>query len=65
MITYCKNKNDKSKKKNKEYKTITTIINTFFDTFVIIATTTSSNALSLTGIGLIVMPKSTATTCGI
>ena len=59
MITYFKDKNHKSKKKYKKYKTITTILKSF-DTFVIIATTSSSITLSLTGICLIVIPISTA-----
>ena len=64
MITYCKNKNHESKNKYKESKTITTILKTF-DTFVIILTTSYSITLSLTGIGLIVIPISSATACGI
>ena len=36
-----------------------------FDTFLIIATTSSSITLSPTGIGIIAMPISTATTCGL
>ena len=64
MITYFKDKNNKSKKKYKKYKTITTILKSF-DTFVIIATTSSSITLSLTGTGLIVIPISTATACGL
>ena len=64
MITYFKDKNHKSKKKYKNYRTITTILKSF-DTFVIIATTSSSITLSLTGIGLIVIPISTATACGL
>ena len=62
MITYFKDKNNKSKKKYKNYKTITTIIK-LFDTFVIIATTSSSITLNLTGIGLIAIPKTTASAC--
>ena len=62
MITYFTDKNNKSKKKYKKYRTITTILKSF-DTFVIIATTSSSITLSLTGIGLIVIPISTATAC--
>ena len=58
MITYFKDKNNKSKKRYKNYKTITTILKSF-DTFVIIATTSSSITLSLTGIGLIAIPIST------
>ena len=64
MITYFKDKNNNSKNKYKKYKTITTILKSF-DTFVNIATTSSSMTLSLTGIGLIAIPKSTATTCGL
>ena len=63
MITYFKNKNNKSKKKYKKYKTSITILKSF-DTFVISATTSSSITLSLTGVGLIVIPISTATACG-
>ena len=63
MITYFKDKINKSKKRYKNYKTITTILKSF-DTFVIIATTSSSITLSLTGIGLIAIPISTATACG-
>ena len=59
MITYFKDKNHNSKNKYKKYKTITTILKSL-DTFVIIATTSSSITLSLTGIGLIVIPISTA-----
>ena len=61
MITYFKDKNNKS---NKKYKTITTILKSF-DTFVIIATTSSSINLSLRGTGLIVIPISTASACAL
>ena len=64
MITYFKDKNNKSKKKYKKYKTLTTILKSF-DTFVIIATTSSSIFLSLTVIGLVAIPISTATACGL
>ena len=64
MITYFKDKNNKSKKIYKKYKTITTLLKSF-DTFVIIATTSSSITFSLTGIGLIVIPKSTASACAL
>ena len=64
MITYFKEKNHKSKKKYKKYKIITTLLKSF-DTFVIIATTSSSITLSLTGIKLIVIPISTATACSL
>ena len=64
MIQYFKDKNNKSKKKYKKYKTLTTVQKSF-DTFVIIATTSSSITLSLTGIGLIAIPIPTATACGL
>ena len=43
---------------------ITTKIKSF-DTFLVIATTTNSIKLSLKGIGLIAIPISTATACGL
>ena len=64
MITYFKDKNNKWKKVYKKYKTTTTILKSF-DTFVIIATTSSSITLSLTGFDLIVIPISTATAGGL
>ena len=64
MITYFKYENNKSKKKYEKYKTFTTILISF-DTFVIIATTSSSFTLSLTGIGLVVIPISTSTASGL
>ena len=62
MITYFIDKNHKSKKKYKSYKTITTKLKSF-DTFVIIATTSSSTTWSVIGIALIAIPISTATAC--
>ena len=64
MITYFKDKNNKSKKKYKKYKTLTTILKSF-DTIVIIATTSTSITLSLTGFGLIVIPISSSIACGL
>ena len=61
-VTYSKDKNSKSKKKYKKYQTNTTILKSL-DTFVINATTSSSKTLSLTGIGLRMIPISTASTC--
>ena len=63
IIQYFKHKNNKSNKKKKQ-KTLTTKLKSF-DTFVIIATTSSSFTLSVTVIGLIAIPKSTATACGL
>ena len=62
MITYFKDKNNKSKKKYKKYKTLTTLLKSF-DTIVVIATTSTSISLSVIGIGLKVIPISTATAC--
>ena len=64
MTTYFKDKNNKLKKKYKKFKTITTILKSF-GTLVIITTTSSSITLSLTGIGFIAIPISTATACGL
>ena len=64
MITYFKDKNNKSKKRYKKYKTLTTILKSF-DTIVVIVTTSASITLSVTGIGLIAIPISTATACGL
>ena len=64
MTTYFKDKNNKPKEKYKKYKRITTLLKSF-DTFVTIDTITSSITLSLTGIGLIAISKSTATACGL
>ena len=64
MITYFKGKNNKSKKKYKKYKTLTTTVKSF-DTFVNIATTSSSITVSLTRIGLIAIPISTVSACAL
>ena len=64
MIKYFQDKISKSKKKNKKYKMMTTILKSC-DTFAIIATKSSSITLSLTGIGLLFMPILTATACGL
>ena len=64
VYTYFEDKNNKSKTKYKKHRTVTTILKSF-DNFVIIATTSSSTNLSLTGNGLIVIPITTATACGL
>ena len=63
MVRYFKDEKNKSKKNFKKYDTLTTILK-LFDTFVIIATTSSSITLSHTVIGLKAIPKSTATAFG-
>ena len=62
MITYFKDKNNKSKKKYKKHKTMTTILKSF-DTIVFVSTTSSSISLSLTGFGLIVIPILSSVAC--
>ena len=62
MITYFKDKNNKSKKRYKNYKTLNTILESV-DSIVIIAATSTSITLSVTGIGLIVLPMSAGIDC--
>ena len=57
MITYFKDKNNKSKKRYKNYKTLNTILESV-DSIVIIGASTISITLSVTGIGLSVLPIS-------
>ena len=62
MITYFKDKNHKSKKKYKNYKTLNTILKSV-DSIVIIAATSTSITLSVTGVGLIILPISAGIAC--
>ena len=64
MITYFKDKNYKSKKRYKNYKTLNTVLESV-DSIVIIAATSTSITLSVTGICLIVLPISTGIACAI
>ena len=64
MITYFKDKNNKSKKRYKNYKTLTTVLESV-DSIVIIGATSISITLSVTGIGLIVLPISAGIACGL
>ena len=64
MVTYFKDKNEKSKKEYKKFEILATILKSL-DTFVIIATTSSALSMSLTGIGFIVIPISSAILCGL
>ena len=64
MITYFKDKNHKSKKKYKNYKTLNTILESV-DSIVINAATTTSITLSVTGIVLIILPLSASLGCGL
>ena len=62
MITYFKDKNHKSKKSFKNYKTLNTALESV-DSIVIIATTSTSITLSVTGIGHIILPISAGIAC--
>ena len=64
MIQYFKDKNHKSKKRYKNYKTLNTILESV-DSVVIIAAVSTSISLSVTGIGLIVLPISAGIACGL
>ena len=64
MITYFKDKNNKSKKKYKNYKTLNTILESV-DSLVIIAATSTSITLSITGVGLIILPISASIACAL
>ena len=64
MITYFKDKNNKSKNKYKNFKTLNTILESV-DSIVIIGPTSTSITLSITGIGLIIVPISAGIACGL
>ena len=62
MITYFKDKNNKSKKKYKSYRTLNTILESV-DSIVIIGATSTSITLSVTGVGSIFLPISVGIAC--
>ena len=62
MITYFKDKNHKSKKKYKNYKILNTVLESV-DSIVIIGATSTSITLSVTGVGLIILPISAGIDC--
>ena len=64
MITYFKDKNHKPKKRYKNYKTLNTLLESIYS-IVIIGATLTSIALSVTVIGLIVLPKSAGIACAL
>ena len=64
MITYFKEKNNKSRKKLKIYKTLNTILESV-DSIVIIGATSTSITLSITGVGLIILPISAGIACAL
>ena len=61
-IAYFKDKNHKSKRRYKNYKTLNTILESV-DSIVIIAATSTSITLSITGIGLINLQISASISC--
>ena len=62
VITYFKDKNHKSKKKYNNYKTLNTVLESV-DSIVIIGATSTFITLSITGIGLFVLPISAGIAC--
>ena len=64
LIIYFKDKNHKSKKKYKNFKTQKTILESV-NTIVGIGATSTSTTLSFTGIGLIVLPISAGIACAL
>ena len=64
MITYFKDENNKSKKKCKNYKTLNTVLESI-DSIVIIAASSTSITLSVTGFGLVILPISAGIACGL
>ena len=62
MITYFKDKNNKSKKRYKNYKILNRVLESV-DSIVIIGATSTSITLSITGIGLIILPISAGIAC--
>ena len=62
MITYFKDKNHKSKKRYKNYRTQNKMLESV-DSIVIIGATSTSITLSITGFGLIILPISAGIAC--
>ena len=62
MITYFEDKNHKSKKRYKNYKTLNTILESV-DSIIIIGATSTPITLSITGIGLIILPITAGIAC--
>ena len=62
MITYFRDKTHKSKKRYKNHKTLNTVLESV-DSIIIIGATSTSITLSITGIGLIILPISAGVAC--
>ena len=61
-ITFFKDKTNKSKKRYKNYKTLNTVLESV-DSIVIIAAKSTSKTLSVTAVGLIILPISAGIAC--
>ena len=62
MITYFKDKNNKSKKRYKNYKTLNTVKESV-NSIIIIGATSASITPSITGVGLLILPISAGIAC--
>ena len=62
MITYLKDKNNKSKNRYKNFKTLNTILESV-DSIVVIGATSTSITLSVNGVGLTILPISAGIAC--
>ena len=62
LITYFKGKKRDSEKKIKKFKTVNTVLESV-DTIVIVGATSTSLGVSITGIGLIILPISAGIAC--
>ena len=64
MITFFKDKNNESKKRYENYESLNTVLESI-DSIVIIAATSTSITLSVTGVGLIILPISAGIACAL
>ena len=62
MIQHFKDKNNKAKKRYRNYKNLNTILESV-QSIVIIGATSTSISLSISGVGLIVLPISAGIAC--
>ena len=62
IISYFKDRNHKSKKKYKNFKILNTILKSV-DSIIIIGANSNSITLSVTGVGLIILPISAGIAC--
>ena len=64
MIIYFGDRNRKSKEKYKIYKTLNAVLESV-DSIIIIGATSTSITLSITGIGLVILPKLAGIACSL